>query len=83
MRPRVQDTECSVAKAKSEPKSQKSRNPVIRYFQDTQAELRKVSWPTRQEALRLTLIVLAFTFVSMLFLGMLDILFQRLASLLL
>ena len=71
-----------MAKAKSELKSQKSRNPVVRYFQETRTELRKVTWPTRQEALRLTLIVLAFTFIAMLFLGALDVLFQRLASLL-
>jgi preprotein translocase subunit SecE len=62
--------------------SQKSRNPIIRYFQETQAELRKVAWPTRDETIRLTLIVLGFTFVSMLFLGTLDLFFQFLAGLL-
>jgi preprotein translocase subunit SecE len=56
---------------------------VIRYIQETQAELRKVTWPTREEAIRLTFIVLAFTFIAMVFLGALDILFQRLAGLLL
>ena len=71
-----------MAKTKIEPRSRKSRNPIIRYFQETQAEVRKVTWPTRQEALRLTLIVLGFTFAAMLFLGALDILFQRLATLL-
>jgi preprotein translocase subunit SecE len=72
-----------VAKAKSEPRGGRSRNRVIRYIQETQAELRKVTWPTREEAIRLTLIVLAFTFIAMVFLGALDILFQRLAGLLL
>jgi preprotein translocase subunit SecE len=50
---------------------------------EAQVELRKVTWPTREEALRLTLIVLGFTLAAMIFLGALDILFQRLASLLL
>jgi preprotein translocase subunit SecE len=72
-----------VAKTKSEPKSRKSRNPIIRYFQETQAEVRKVTWPSREETIRLTLIVLGFTIIAMLFLGALDLLFQQLASLLL
>ena len=73
-----------MAKSKSEPRGQrKSRNPLIRYFQETREELRKVTWPNREEAIRLTLIVLAFTVASMLFLGALDVLFQRLAGLLL
>ncbi len=62
--------------------SQRSRNPIIRYFQETQTELRKVTWPTREETTRLTLIVLGFTLIAMLFLGSLDLLFQFLASLL-
>jgi len=72
-----------VAKARSEPKSRRSRNPIVRYFQETQAELRKVTWPSREETIRLTLIVLGFTFLAMLFLGALDLLFQQLATLLL
>ena len=65
--------------------SQRRRNPItgiIRYFQETQSELRKVTWPTREETINLTLIVLGFTFIAMLFLGALDIFFQFLAGLL-
>lgn len=36
------------------------------------AELRKVAWPSRQEATRLTLIVLAVTVVIAIILGILD-----------
>ena len=35
--------------------------PFARYFRETRAELRKVSWPSRDEAWNLTLIVLAAT----------------------
>ncbi len=63
-------------------KSPKSSNPVIRYFQETGDELRKVSWPTREQAIRLSIIVLATTAVSAIFLGLLDELFRFLSSLL-
>ena len=73
-----------MAKSRVEPKSQKSRNPLIRYFQETQAELRKVTWPTREETLRLTLIVFAFTLAATIFLGLiLDSIFRALSRALL
>lgn len=72
------------ATARSQPvrKSSKSENRIIRYFQDTREELRKVAWPDREEVIRLTLIVLGVTVVFSIFLGTLDFVFQRLASLL-
>jgi preprotein translocase subunit SecE len=63
-------------------KSPKSRNPVIRYFQDTASELRKVAWPTRPQTVRLTLIVLGTMLAFTIFLGLLDLLFRQLAGLL-
>ncbi len=60
----------------------KSRNAIVRYFQETGDELRKVAWPSREEAVRLTLIVLGTTLAFAIFLGLLDLLFHRLASLL-
>ena len=44
-------------------------NPVVRYFRETRGELRKVTWPTREEAWRLTLIVLGVTAAMAIFLG--------------
>ncbi len=63
-------------------KSPKSQNKIIRYFQETREELRKVAWPTRQEAVRLTLIVLGATLAFAIIFGLLDLLFQQLAGLL-
>jgi preprotein translocase subunit SecE len=63
-------------------KSARSDNPLIRYFQETAVELRKVTWPSRETTLRLTLIVLGTTAVFAVFLGGLDLLFARLAALL-
>lgn len=62
-----------------------SRNPIVRsfagvreYFEGVQSEIQKVTWPTREEAQRLTWIVGAVTLASSLFLGGLSILFTEL-----
>ena len=52
-------------------------NPVLRYLKETRAEVRKVSWPTRKEALRLTLVVLAVTISMAIILGALDYVFSQ------
>ncbi len=43
----------------------KQQNPIQRYFRETAGELRKVSWPSREEATHLTIIVV----VTMIFMG--------------
>ncbi len=53
----------------------KEDNAIVRYFKDTRAEISKVTWPTREEGIRLTLIVLAITVVSMIILFAVDSLF--------
>jgi preprotein translocase subunit SecE len=47
-------------------------NSIISYFQDSLVELRQVRWPTRAQAIRLSIIVIAFTLVSTLLLGIVD-----------
>lgn len=51
---------------------------ITRYYRETRAELMKVSWPTREEAIRLTMIVLVVIFVMATFLGGFDYLFTEL-----
>ena len=53
----------------------KKDNFIIKYFKETRAELRKVNWPSRQEALNLTLIVVAFTVFMAALLGIIDYIF--------
>ena len=48
----------------------KQENRLVRYFRETRAELRKVHWPTRNEARNLTLIVLGVTVAMTIFLGL-------------
>jgi preprotein translocase subunit SecE len=70
-----------VAKAKSDKKTSKKSGDqsrgLIRYFRETRGELRKVTWPTRDESQRLTAIVLGVTAVMALFLGLLDLIFSN------
>ncbi len=56
-------------------------NAITRYYRETIGELRKVTWPTRQEAINLTIVVLIVTFGMSAFLGILDYLFTRLFAL--
>jgi preprotein translocase subunit SecE len=69
-----------VAKAKSDKKKTKKSsdqsNALVRYFRETRGELRKVTWPTREESQRLTAIVLGVTAVMAVFLGLLDLIFS-------
>ncbi len=61
----------------------KEPNAAVRYYRETLGELRKVVWPTRQEALNLTAIVLGVIVVGSLFLGAFDYLFGELIRVLL
>ncbi len=61
----------------------KKTNVIIRTLRETVAELRKVSWPTRQEATQLTIIVLVVVTAMSAFLGLMDFLFARLVGLVL
>ncbi len=54
----------------------KEDNVIVRYFKETRAELRKVTWPTREETKNLTLIIVSVTVAMALFLGILDYIFQ-------
>lgn len=58
-------------------------NKIQRYFRETIGELRKVSWPTRQEATNLTIVVLIVTFTMSAILGFLDFVFSQLMALIL
>ena len=66
----------SVKKAVSE-KKEKQTNSALRYLRETRGEMRKVTWPTREDSQRLTLIVIAVTIAMAIFLGLLDFGFSR------
>lgn len=56
-------------------------NGIKRFFRETVGELKKVTWPTRREALNLTGIVLVVIFAVGLFLGFWDVVFAEMFGL--
>jgi len=66
--------------AKAEARRTKKSNFLINYFKETRAELRKVHWPSQQEARTLTLVVMGVTVAMAFFLGFLDFMFARLLN---
>ncbi|MEA3308881.1 MAG: preprotein translocase subunit SecE [Chloroflexota bacterium] len=54
----------------------KQGNAIARYFRETRVELRKVRWPSREEAWRLTKVVGLVTLGMALFLGAVDLFFS-------
>ncbi len=55
-------------------------NQAIQFLKEAKAELMKVSWPTREQMLRNTMIVLGISAATAVFLGSLDYVFSLLAE---
>lgn len=53
-------------------------NRVMQYIRETRAELRKVVWPTRDEAINLTVVVVVTIIVMSAFFGVIDYLLTTL-----
>ena len=71
-----------MAKSKSNTATGSTRdeNAVVKYFNETRAELRKVTWPTREETRNLTTIIVIVTVAMAIFLGTLDFIFQEVVA---
>ena len=57
-------------------------SPVI-FLKEVQEELKKVVWPTREEVVRLTFVVIAVSLIVGLFLGGIDFILTKLTQVLL
>lgn len=64
-----------MAKSKEDKKGQENR--IVKYLRETWFELKKVSWPTRSEAVNLTLMVIVATTVLSLVLAIMDLVIER------
>ena len=53
-------------------------NKIITFLKESKLELKKVNWPTREETVRFTLIVVVISIAVAVFLGGLDVVFSRL-----
>jgi preprotein translocase subunit SecE len=63
-------------------KDTKQEGGIQRWFRETRGELRKVVWPSREEALRLTYVVIAISLVMGAVLGVADLVLNSLYGLL-
>ncbi len=61
--------------------TEKKDNAINRFYRETVGELRKVSWPTRDEAINLTTIVIVVLIGMAVFLGAVDLLGETLLQL--
>lgn len=55
---------------------------LTKYFRDTAAELKQVSWPTQKQATFYTLLVVVISAVVALYIGAFDYLFSKFINLL-
>lgn len=53
---------------------------AIEFLREAKAELEKVSWPTKEQIVRNTLIVIGISVAAAIFLGTLDYVFSLLAE---
>ncbi len=56
-------------------KEQQQEHIVVRTFRETRSELRKVVWPTREETIRLTIVVIIISLIIGLLLFVSDAIF--------
>ena len=59
------------------------RGGLVQFFSEVVGELKKVTWPSREETTRLTIMVLAVAATVGVFLGLVDIGFSRLMGVIL
>jgi preprotein translocase subunit SecE len=50
------------------------------FFREVSIELKKVSWPTRQQTMSATLVVIVMTFIVAFFLGIVDVVLVRMVG---
>ncbi len=53
-------------------------NKITNFLQQTKAELKKVTWPTKDQTVKLTIVVILISLVVSLYLGSLDYIFNKL-----
>jgi len=53
---------------------------IITFLKEVKLEIKKVNWPTRQETIRYTLIVIGISAAVAMFLGVLDFIFTTLLN---
>ncbi|EFL50786.1 preprotein translocase, SecE subunit [Solidesulfovibrio fructosivorans JJ]] len=72
------------AKAEASAKSGKSLTGYVKaaqeFFEQSKVELKKVTWPTRQETIKTGVAVLVFSVIMAIYLGVVDMALSRLVA---
>lgn len=53
----------------------------MKFFRETKSELKKVSWPSKEQLFHNTVVILAFVIITTIILSLLDAGFEKLLSL--
>ncbi len=56
------------------------KNKAMRFFRETKSEMKKVSWPSKEQLIHNTLVILAFIALTTVILSLLDAGFERLLT---
>lgn len=57
------------------------KNRIMKFFRETKSEMKKVSWPSKEQLIRNTGVILAFVVIMTIILSLVDFGFERLLSL--
>ena len=68
----------NILRKPTSPTATRPKRGLFQFFGEVVGELKKVTWPTREEAVRLTLLVIAVSAATGFALGFVDIIFTRL-----
>jgi preprotein translocase subunit SecE len=71
-----------MAVAKMDKEKEPRENAIVRTFREVRSEMKKVVWPTREETIRLTVVVIVLSTVISVVLFSADALFATLLGLL-
>ncbi len=74
---RLQAKEEARAKKEQQPTKRKERTGVLQFFQEVRTELRKVTWPSREELATYTIVVFAVSTALTFYIAGLDYVFTR------
>ncbi|MBQ3038055.1 MAG: preprotein translocase subunit SecE [Clostridia bacterium] len=56
----------------------KKTNKIVKFFKETKAEMKKVTWPGKQQLIRNTLVILSFIIITGIVLSICDVAFTAL-----
>lgn len=59
----------------------KKTNKLVKFFKETKAELKKVTWPGKDQLVRNTLIILGFIIITCIILSVCDVVFSKILEL--